>query len=350
MNEQLLLEQLKRRASELVSEDLNEEEMFAEAFQKGDKDDSDKDDSDKKDDSEDKDDSDKKYKKKDKKKDEDEDDEEDEDEEDDEKAKLKTESEINTLFSGETLSEEFKVKTTALFEASIGAHKNKLNEAFDKRVAIAVKKSQITFNESISRLESKVENNVDQMVEEWASKHELAIERGIKANLFESFIQGMTGLMREHQINIPDDKIEILESRENDIEFLESKVEVLIAENAKLSATVKEASREKCVNEAAEGLSSVEREKFVSLVEEISYKNSENFVDKLQVIREEFFNIDIKPVRSVVDNINESYPGVTNSEMFLDAPGDRANSSQSFRKSENPAIAALAAHLSRGTV
>lgn len=70
-------------------------------------------------------------------------------------------------------------------------------------------------------------------------ENELALESGIKSDLFESFMSGMQNLFTEHMINVPEDKVEILEQQAEVIDELEDKFDELLSENVSLKQTLK---------------------------------------------------------------------------------------------------------------
>ena len=264
-------------------------------------------------------------------------------------SKLTKESEevdmsIESLFEGQDLSEEFKIKVTALFEAAVAQKVSAIEESY----AVAMEEfeaevSQTALTESeevVEGLVERVDGYLDYMVEQWIENNEIALERGIKADLFESFMVGMKGLFEEHMINVPEDKIEVLESQQAEIEELESKVDSVLAENVELKQTLKEIVKQNQIMEAAEGLSEVEMERFVELAEELAYDNEEVFGKKLNVIREQFFsNTDASKqlVESVAATVVTDEPLVEEVEM----------PKRALTEEVDPSIAALAARISR---
>ena len=270
------------------------------------------------------------------------------DDDSDEGKKAKNESEeidmnIESLFEGQELSEEFKIKVTALFEAAVAQKVSAIEESYAAAMEeFKAEVSQKTLSESeeiVEGLVERVDGYLDYMVEQWIENNEIALERGIKADLFESFMVGMKGLFEEHMINVPEDKIEVLESQQAEIEELESKVDSVLAENVELKQTLKEIVKQNQIMEAAEGLSEVEMERFVELAEELAYDNEEVFGKKLNVIREQFFsNTDASKqlVESVAATVVTDEPLVEEVEM----------PKRALTEEVDPSIAALAARIS----
>lgn len=250
-----------------------------------------------------------------------------------------TSFEIDSIFDGEEVSEEFKIKVTALFESAVAQKVSTLKEAYAKTLAdLQGEMSQQNLAESVElneELVSRVDGYLEYVVEQWMEKNELALERGIKSDLFESFMTGMQGLFEEHMINVPEDKIEVLESQATKIEELQEQVDSIISENVNLKQELKQVAKREQISEAAYGLSDAEHERFMSLAEEISYESSEVFGKKLQVIRDRMF--------SHVESSKQITESFTNEEELL----EEVVVTPSKRDRVDESISALAAQISR---
>ena len=98
-------------------------------------------------------------------------------------------------------------------------------------------------------------------------ENELAIERGLKGDIAESFMTGLKGLFEDHYISVPDDKYDLLEGLYEKISGLETKLDEQIQKNTELN---KDAMVSRCINvfnEVSEGLTETETEKLQSLAE-----------------------------------------------------------------------------------
>lgn len=252
---------------------------------------------------------------------------------------------IEQLFEGQDLSEEFKIKITALFEATVAQKVSAIEESYaaamEEFTAEVSEQALSESEEVVEGLVERVDGYLDYMVEQWIENNEIALERGIKADLFESFMHGMKGLFEEHMINVPEDEIEVLESQAAEIAELEDTVDSVLAENVELKQVLKEIVKQNQIMEAAEGLSEVEMERFVKLAEELAYDNEEVFGKKLDVIREQFFSQsdDSKQLVESMSQMTTDEPLVEEVEM----------PKRAMSESVDPTIAALAARISRNT-
>lgn len=251
---------------------------------------------------------------------------------------------VASIFEGEEVSEEFKIKVSALFESAVAEKVSTIKTAFATTLAdLEEEMEKRTLAESADlseNLVNRVDGYLDYVVEQWLEKNELALERGIKTDLFESFMSGMQGLFKEHMINVPEDKIEVLESQNAKIEELQDQVDTVISENVNLKQELKIVAKSKQITEAAYGLSDAELERFTALAEEISYETPEVFGKKLAVIRERIFGH-----TETNQSVNESL--VNDSELIEEevAPQNTRN-----RNNVDESISALAARISRSVV
>lgn len=205
---------------------------------------------------------------------------------------------VDALVNGEELSEEFKAKATTIFEAAIvnrvKAEVAKLEEEFEAKLEEAAAKNQ-------EGLVEKVDGYLGYVVEQWIKQNEIALEHGIKTEMMESFVGGLKGLFEEHNIDIPEEKFDLVGSLENEVSELQAKLDEQLAANIELTQSINEAIRESVIAEAAEGLAETDKEKFESLAEELSFEDAETFTSKVQTIRENYFtNVTSTNIESVV--------------------------------------------------
>ena len=227
--------------------------------------------------------------------------------EDDQKAKdVDVKEHIDALTSGESdLSEEFKQKAATIFEAAITSKVKAISEEmqadYDKK-----------FDEEVSKaktdLVEKVDAYMNYVVNEWMKENELAIERGIKGEIAEDFINGLKKLFEDHYIDVPDEKYDVLEDQASKIEELEKKLNEQIAKNVEMNKENSSLKRTDIIAEVASDLADTSKEKFAKLTEEVEYSNADDFKKKCETIKESYFgnkkeaNSDSEVDNAVADN------------------------------------------------
>ena len=194
---------------------------------------------------------------------------------------------VEALVSADAdLSEEFKEKAATIFETAV---KTRLAEK-EKEMKM---KSEKEVEEKVSavkeELVEKVDSYLNYVVEEWIKDNQLAIDRGIKSEISEDFISGLKTLFKEHYIDVPEEKYDVLEAMAAEKEELEKKLNEEIAKNVELSKSNFSFSKEKIFSEASEGLADTETEKLKELAENIEFKDEQDFSKKLDTIKESYF-------------------------------------------------------------
>lgn len=226
-----------------------------------------------------------------------------------------TEEKINigSLFEGEEFSEEFKAKAAELFEAAVSA-RVKQEVA---HIQEGLEQQSLTEAEELKEgLIDKVDGYLDYVVEQWMQKNELALERGIKSEILESFVVGMKGLFEEHYIDMPEAKVDLAEELQLKAESLEQELAEAAAQNAEFKRQLSDIAKEKQIQEAAKGLSELETERFKKLAEELAYDNEESFAKKLEMVIESF--VKAPKAKPIVESVVTDAPVEVKEETQID--------------------------------
>ena len=194
---------------------------------------------------------------------------------------------VKALVSSDAdLSEEFKDKAATIFEAAV---KTRIKEQ-TKIIEAQYEKKLASETETVKEaMVEKVDSYLNYVVEEWMKENELAVERGIRTEIAEDFITGLKGLFKEHYIDVPEEKYNVLEDLTNQVKELEGKLNEQIEKNVNLSKDVSESNREKLIDQVSEDLADTEKEKFSSMAENVEYDSAEKFQEKLETIKESYF-------------------------------------------------------------
>ena len=230
----------------------------------------------------------------------DEDEEEDEDEMDE---SVDMSDDIDALVADEDLTEEFKNKAKTIFEAAVSS---KVKSSIDEIEAKYEESTKEAIEEIKEDLTKKVDEYLGYVAESWVSENELAIERGLKSELTEGFINGLKNLFEEHYVEVPEEKFDVIEELASRNDKLDSDLSEEVANNITLSQEIEELKREKIIREASEGLADSEVEKLKTLAEDVDYEDEENFVEKVSTIKESYFKSDkaeaVSDAESVANN------------------------------------------------
>ena len=218
--------------------------------------------------------------------------------------KLSVKEDVEEMFSGEELSEEFKDKASTLFEAAVNARAvveiARLEEEYESRL-----EEEVT--SIVKQVEGNLDNYLDYVVENWMKENEVAIESSLRNEIMEEFIGGLKNLFSEHYIEMPEDKINVVEELAAKVEKLEAALDEAINENAELVTIVAESARQEAVTEVAEGLTMTQSEKFLSLAEGVDFDGDvDSYRKKLSVVKDTYFS-SAKPQTSYIEE--ETFEG-----------------------------------------
>ena len=204
---------------------------------------------------------------------------------------INVKEDIDALVEGEELSEEFKTKASTIFEAAVH---QKVMEIAASKVDEMEQEYQSELQEEIvsfrDELTDKVDGYLNYVVEEWMKENELALESSLRSEITEEFMGGLKDLFKEHYIEVPDEKVDIVENMFDKVEDLEGQLNDKVQDNIKLKSELNEYRKNKILEEVCDDLADTQSEKMKSLVEGVSYEDdSESFEEKVKTIKENYF-------------------------------------------------------------
>ena len=184
------------------------------------------------------------------------------------------------------LSEEFKEKVSTIFEAAVMTRVELERVRIEEEVAAEAE-------EALEAIKEEMEENIDSYlnyaVAEWIDQNKLSVEQNIKNEMTESFLQGLYTLFNEHYVNIPDDKIDVVESLVAQVEELKSHINETTEKNIELTKKISEKEVKEAADKLSEGMTDTQKEKFTKLVEAVDYSSVEEFSKKANIIKETYF-------------------------------------------------------------
>jgi hypothetical protein len=195
---------------------------------------------------------------------------------------------LELVFGTEDLSEEFKDKASIIFEAAINARVDMLRVQIEENTAEELYEIVESYK---AESEENLSKYLDYVVEQWMEENRLAVESGIRAEVTESFINGLKNVFVEHYIDVPAEKEDVVESLALKVEELESKLNESHEDNMKLRESLEQNAVEKVASDIVEGLTDTQKDKFKTLMEGISFDSVEEFEKKALTIKETYFGV-----------------------------------------------------------
>lgn len=236
---------------------------------------------------------------------------------------------VEAIFEGEELSEGFRNKATTIFEAAVSAKVveqiAKLEEEFAEQLEEAIERKA-------TALEEQVKMYMDQLAEEWAEENQLALENGVKASVLESFLGGLKTLFTEHYIEIPDDKVDVVEELAGKVAALTESLNAAKNDLLEQNLELKKATAARIFAESTVGLTESQIDKVRALSESVDFEDEASFRTKIGSLVEGYTNK--KPVASAAEQLNE--------EVLVE------DDKSSLKTYSDPLIAAVAKVISSG--
>ena len=203
---------------------------------------------------------------------------------------INVKDDMDALVQGEDLSEEFKTKASTIFEAAVSAkvlsevnqRVEQLEESYKKELAEAQEEHKSTVTE-------KVDGYLNYVVEEWMKENEIAVEKGIRSELVEDFMTGLKNLFTEHYIDIPEEKVDLVDDLFEKVEELEQKLDESINSSVEIKKELAEYKRDETLREVSDDLADTEKEKLGKLAEGIDFEDKSQYAEKLELIKENYF-------------------------------------------------------------
>jgi hypothetical protein len=202
---------------------------------------------------------------------------------------------VRALLEGENLSEEFATKATTIFEAAVVSRINQIAEGIQVELAEQFEEAVDTIKEELA---AKVDEYLNYMAEEWMTENKLAVETGLRAEIAEEFISGLRNLFVENFIDIPEDKVNVVEEMASRIAELEDGLNEQINKSIELTKALNEQKKVEAVYAVCEGLTQTQAEKLKALAEGVEFTTEEEFANKMETLKESYFKAEVK----VADN------------------------------------------------
>ena len=203
-----------------------------------------------------------------------------------ETVEIDVEDDVNALLGGEELSEEFRAKAKTIFEAAINSKVTAIREEI-------VREHEEKLSEEVEEIKVELQERVDSYLEyvadEWFVENQLAVENGLKADMTESFLEGMKGLFEEHYVEIPEEKYDVLKSMVEKLDDMETKLNEQIEKNIALNKGLAEATADGILESVSDGLAATQKEKLASLAESVEFESDEEYREKLETLKESYF-------------------------------------------------------------
>ena len=195
--------------------------------------------------------------------------------------------ELDALVESEaTLSEEFKEKTTIIFESAMKAKLAEEIESLEENYANELAEEIATTK---SDLVEKVDSYLNYVVEQWMEDNKLAVQTGLRTEIAETFMNKLKDVFTESYIEVPESKVDLVDELSEQVEELETALNARTEEALEQAKAIEDYTRAAIVAEAAKDLPDTQAEKLAGLVESIDFDDEETFTKKVATVKEAHF-------------------------------------------------------------
>jgi len=236
--------------------------------------------------------------------------------------KTVTKEELDELF-GDELSEDFRDRTTTLFEAALNARviqetsalAEELETKYAETTAALEEAYAATLEEEVTTLTDTLYEQVDSYLNHaaasWIEENAVAIDSSIRAEIAEDFMVKMKDLFLEHNLNIPDEAEDVLAEMLDVNETLENELNKALAENIALKADKLNNGVQATFAEETVGLAASQIDRIRTLAEGIESDDLDSYTKKLRQIKESV----TKKVAPSSGILIEEAPAVTEDQL-----------------------------------
>jgi hypothetical protein len=208
------------------------------------------------------------------------------------KMKEKMKEHVDALFADDsTISEEFKSKVSTIFEARVNDRVTQIEEEIETHYAGMLEEAVQTIKDDLTE---KVDDYLNYVIEQWMEENQIAIESGLRSEMTEEFISGLRNLFAEHYIDVPAEKVDLVDELATKVEELESSLNEEIERGIKTKKALVEARKNEITHSVCEGLTATQVEKIKTLAEGVEFSTEDEYKTKLETIRENYFPSSVK--------------------------------------------------------
>ncbi|ADM79861.1 prohead core scaffold protein [Aeromonas phage phiAS5] len=193
--------------------------------------------------------------------------------------------ELDGIFESVELAPEVKTKFSAVFESVVKQHAANLAESHIAQIAEeADRLVEEKSTEKVAQLSEQVNKYFEHLVETWMEENKLAVDNGIKVQMFESLLGSMKAVFVEHNVSVPEESVNVVAEMEEELREARTELNVALDKVSELKESMIAEKRERIVAEATKDLTEIQKEKVISLSEGIAF--GDTFSDKLTAIVE----------------------------------------------------------------
>ncbi len=193
---------------------------------------------------------------------------------------------VNALFDGQDLTEDFKARTTLVFETAVKAKVKENLKSIEEKMEENLAKQTA---DTLADITEKLDGYLDYMVTEYIEENVHAIEHKQKNEILEGFVSGMQKLFAEHYIEIPNEKYNVIDEQAKEIKDLKGDLDAEMNKNIEAKGQLADATAEKIFRDVTEDLTETQNAKMKTLADGVEFDDAKTYAEKLNTLKETYF-------------------------------------------------------------
>ena len=204
--------------------------------------------------------------------------------------------------SEESLSEGFKERAAVIFESAVNSKVAEAVAAKDAEIEAELAerveameeqyKTDIEegLNEAREGLVDKIDNYLNYVVETWMEENKLAVEKGLRTEIAETFMNNLKDLFKESYISVPESKVDLVDDLVEQVEELEDQLNKSTEQAMAMKTETENLRRDAIIRDASKDLAETQVAKLEKLAEGISFEDEETFKKKVATLKDSYFS------------------------------------------------------------
>jgi hypothetical protein len=206
------------------------------------------------------------------------------------------------LFEGADLSEDFKNKTFAIFEAAVHEKLVEEKQALEEKFEADLQEQVEAVMED---MEAKLDSYLDYVAEQWMKENEVAIESAFKVEVAESLMSGIATLMTEHNLDMDEGTLDAISEMEDRLQASDDKYNTVVEQLMAIREEKEALEREITFAEVSEGLTDTQADRLSVLAEGVSFDSIDEYKEKLSTIKENYFKESVTSIADETEFLEE---------------------------------------------
>ena len=169
---------------------------------------------------------------------------------------IEIDDDLSAISEALDLSEENAEKAKTIFKAAVSSKVQEVSEELKAQYEAELKTTVETVKGDLSEA---VDKYLTYCAEEWTKENELAIERGLRSEMTENFIEGLKTLFVEHYVDVPEDKYDVIDELANRLDEMEQKLDGEVNRNMDITEELDTLKRDNVVSEASKDLTETQK-------------------------------------------------------------------------------------------